>query len=317
MLLPGGATIGPALAARRPKQGTSKLLAPDIRPGAVALAEDGREVWVTDGAGTTISALRGPQLKRGRSIDVGGAPRDLAIAPRSGLAVVTTASYDRPGVRILDLDRRRSQTLAGPTDPHFVAIARGGRAAYLTNGGRKGTVVPVRLDRRALGAPIPVGREPRGIAVTPNGSTALVALSTSGRVAVVDLDRRRVVQRIAVAPFPYRIAISPSGRTALVTHSAFGAEQITVLDLRKQRGVKRIDVGADPCDVAFAGENIALVTNYGGRSVSLVRLRSGKSRTIEVGHRPRGIAVTARGDRAFVANEFEGNLSVIDLGVKR
>ncbi len=314
LLFPGGAALAPALAAGPPKRALSKPLAPGFRPCAVALADDGREVWVTNGAGTTITALRGRRLVRGKTIDVEGAPRDLAISETSDLAVLTTASYDRPGVRIVDLGRRRVKTLTGPEDPQFVAIAGNGRRAFLTDGGRKGTVVPVRLGRPTLGRPVPVGRDPRGIALTPDGSTALVALGPSGRVAIVDLDRGRVVKRIAVAPFPYRIAISPSGRTAVVTHSGFGADEISVLDLRKQRAVRRITVGPDPCAVAFAGETAVVVTNYGGRSVSVVRLRRGKVRTIEVGHRPRAIAIPERGDRAYVANEFEGNVSLIGLG---
>src|SRR4029079_16351484 len=59
--------------------------APGTLPAAVAITPDGRHLWVTDSAATTITTVATRGLERGRSIDVGATPIDIAIAPTGGL----------------------------------------------------------------------------------------------------------------------------------------------------------------------------------------------------------------------------------------
>ena len=58
---------------------------------------------------------------------------------------------------------------------------------------------------------IDVGVEPRGIAITPNGTYAFIAGHTTGDVAVVRLSNNEVVSRIHTGGNPYAIAISNDG----------------------------------------------------------------------------------------------------------
>ena len=57
--------------------------------------------------------------------------------------------------------------------------------AYVTNG-ISGTVSVVNLTRFAVVATIPVGTEPRGCALTPNGALLYVANHTEGTVSIID-----------------------------------------------------------------------------------------------------------------------------------
>src|SRR6185369_9436254 len=62
-----------------------------------------------------------------------------------------------------------------------------------------------------VGTPVEVGLEPRGVAVTPNGTFAFVASHTSGDVIVLRLSDLQVVGHVHVGGNPYAIAITNDG----------------------------------------------------------------------------------------------------------
>lgn len=55
-------------------------------------------------------------------------------------------------------------------------------------------------------AEIPVGAEPRGCTVTPNGKRLFVSLFTEGAVAVIDTASRQVVAKVPVGGNPWALA---------------------------------------------------------------------------------------------------------------
>jgi YVTN family beta-propeller protein len=69
-----------------------------------------------------------------------------------------------------------------------------------------------------IGAPIPVGLEPRGITITPDGSRAYVANQAANSVSVIDTATDTVVAApITVAKDPVGIAVTPDGSRVLVS----------------------------------------------------------------------------------------------------
>ena len=64
---------------------------------------------------------------------------------------------------------------------------------------------------QVVGAPVPVGVEPRGIAITPNGTYAFIANHTVGEVTIVQLSTLTVVRSIKTGGNPYSIAITNDG----------------------------------------------------------------------------------------------------------
>jgi YVTN family beta-propeller protein len=287
-------------------------------PAAIGVSPDGRHLWVTDSAATTITALSAPGLKRGRSIDVGATPIDIAIAPGGGLALVLTAFYDHPTLAFVNLRSGKVvKRLDVGAEPYALALAPGGTRAFVAGGGEKGTLTTVDVRRRSASKPIAVGSHPLGVAAGRGGATALVALNGAGGVAVVDLQRRRVAKTIATDSFPCRVAISPGGGRALVTHAGLRSKAVSVIDLNRRRVARKLDAGADPFAVAFAGPSTAVVSNYGAGTVSVIDVAAGGKRTVRVGTRPRGLAVSPRGDRAYAVNEFDGSVSQIRLSRSR
>jgi len=287
---------------------------PGLHPGEVAVAPDGRTLWVTDGAATTITAISARTLLRGRSIDVGGAPVDIALLDGGRRAVVVTAFYDRPGLALVDLLRGAViERFDVGKEPSSVAVApTAGRAriAYVSGGGQKGTLTKVDL-RSGATSTLALDAHPRGLALTPDGNRALVALNGAGAVAIVDLVHWRVERTIATAPFPCRVALAPDGGRALVSHGGLGGRQVSLVDPAAGTVERLLHVGHDPYAIAFGDESRAIVGDFGSGAVTLVDLRTGRRRTVGVGHRPRGLAVA--GGRAYVVNEFEGTVTAVRL----
>ena len=60
-------------------------------------------------------------------------------------------------------------------------------------------------------ATIPVGTEPRGCALTPNGTLLYVANHTEGTVSIIDTASRTVVGTVHVGRNPTALAITNDG----------------------------------------------------------------------------------------------------------
>ena len=75
---------------------------------------------------------------------------------------------------------------------------------------------------------LPVGADPRTVAVDDAGLRAYVANRGSDSVSVVDLAARAVVAEVGVGHRPYGVVVSPSGDRLYVAEQ--GADQVRVLD---------------------------------------------------------------------------------------
>ena len=97
-----------------------------------------------------------------------------------------------------------------PGEPSSVAVA-GELVAVVAR--RAGTLTLLRGDRRDE---VHVGPEPGGVALTPDGATAYVTVSSADEVAVVSTARAEVVERIPVGRLPW--AVATDGARVVVTH---------------------------------------------------------------------------------------------------
>jgi DNA-binding beta-propeller fold protein YncE len=304
---------GPLLADAKERPERCAPVSPGMRTGGLAVTADGRTIWSTDSASTTITAHRRSDLARGRSIDVGGAPLGIAISPRAGIALVTTAFYDRPGLAIVDLLSGHVERVDVGPEPYTVAFDRHGHSAYVVGGGRDGTLVRVHPRTGRVDDPVDLGKHPRGFALHPDGAHALVAINGAHHIAVVSLVKGKVVRRIETRPFPYLLAASPDARRALVTHNGFADDAATLLDLEHWHVRRTVRVGADPAGVAFSrAGRVAVVAASGARTVTLLDGRSGRRRrtltNVGIAH-----SLVIAGGRAIVADGLNGDLKAIRL----
>jgi YVTN family beta-propeller protein len=128
--------------------------------------------------------------------------------------------------------------------------ARCRATAFVTNG-FIGTVSTIDVKTRTKHpADIPVGAQPVGLALTPDGKTAFVANLASGTVSTIDVKTRtKDPTDIPVGTGPGDVAITPDGKTAFVTNGVSGT--VSTIDVKtRTKNPTDIPVGAGPLGVA-------------------------------------------------------------------
>jgi len=143
---------------------------------------------------------------------------------------------------------------------------------------------------------------PLGVALTPDGRLAVVALAVANQAAVIDLTTAKVIARIPVGVCPYGVAVSLDGRTVFVSN--FGGP-------RARKGDKtEASVGAE---VAVDARSVAL-----RGTVSVIDL--GKKRVVaEIATRihPEAMTVSPDGKLLYVVDASGDGISVIDIARRR
>jgi YVTN family beta-propeller protein len=103
-----------------------------------------------------------------------------------------------------------------------------------------------------VGTPIPVGGEPEGVAVTPDGKHAYVtnAAFSIGSVSVIDTAANTVGDTIPVGTAPFGVAVTPDGKDAYVAN--LEDNTVSVIDTATNTVVGTpITVGSFPLGVGI------------------------------------------------------------------
>ncbi len=163
-----------------------------------------------------------------------------------------------------------------------------------------------------VNATIDVGEQPRGVAVSPDGTRAYVVNEVDGTVSVIDTATNTVTTAITVGDFPKSVAFHPDGTRAYVTNAADGT--VSVINTATNTVTATINVGVSPFGVAVSPNGTrAYVANLGNDTVSVINTATNTViGTIAVGDQPQGIAVSPDSTRAYVSNNADDSVSVIN-----
>ena len=181
--------------------------------------------------------------------------------------------------------------LALPNEPGMYQVSLTAFAAF----GEARTTFLFQDVRVGPVASIPLGSNPTSVAITPDGSLALVTQNlgeSPGAVTVVDVQARQAeATTIPTVMYPWSVGITPDGTLALVTA---GSDDyvgiITVIDVAKRR--------AEPTP-------IELPTGLpNGNRVPLMS-------------RPTVVRVTPDGTLGLVGNFFNATVAVVDIAQRR
>ncbi|CAN7469120.1 YncE family protein [Pseudomonas sp. LjRoot277] len=164
---------------------------------------------------------------------------------------------------------------------------------------------------------IPVGKEPFGIAVSPDGTRAYVSNWSSHTVSVIDTATHRVLTHIPVGNRPWGVTVSPDDARAYVCN--FGSHTVSVIDTATNQVLTTIPVGNSPYGIAVSPDGSrAYVCNSQSNTVSVIDTATDQVLTnIPVESHPLGIAVSPDGTRAYVTNYTSYTVSVIDTATDR
>jgi DNA-binding beta-propeller fold protein YncE len=179
-----------------------------------------------------------------------GPPLSVAITPDESLALVASSSKVDPGdptklvpddrVTVIDLkDRKILGTLKTGAGAAGISITKDGKRAFVSNR-MAGSISILGIDGKqvSLLKTVPIGTAEAlvsHIALTPDGTKALVTRNGDGKVAVFKVgdDALTELGVLDVAPRPYAAAVAPNGKTAVVASlgDPKGNGVLTVIDL--------------------------------------------------------------------------------------
>ncbi len=245
-----------------------------------------------------------------RRIPVSGSPAGIALSPDRSVAYVTRP--DLPGLAVIDLKTDTVvQDLKLPGGPLGIGVDPRAGTVYVADWyAARVLVLRPEGGRLVADGEIAVGKSPSGLAVTPDGTTLLVANREADSVSVVDIAARREVARIPVGKHPFGLTLDAEGRRAYTANVT--GDDVSVIDVPARREIGRVKTGERPYVVALAGGR-GFVTDQYANSVTAFDLATLEPlRAIDVGDHPEGIGADREGRFLYVANWGSNTLGVID-----
>ena len=99
-------------------------------------------------------------------------------------------------------------------------------------------------------ATIPVGNNPRGVAVSPDGKWVYVACDEGSNkgIYIINAVKNKVTATVLVGFFPNAVAVAPDGKRVYVTNVI--SDTISVIDTATNKVTATIHVGNGPIGVA-------------------------------------------------------------------
>lgn len=194
-----------------------------------------------------------------------------------------------------------------------------------------GLVVVIDAAKDEVIARVPVGKRPRGIRVSPDGTAVLVALSGSPKsppgvdpaslppvdraadgIGVIDVSSLKLTRVIEAGQDPELFDVTRDGKSLWASNEE--TAEASLIDVESGRVLRRTAVGHEPEGVGIHpdGKHV-YVANERDNSISIFETESGESVAIvPVCGRPRSIEFSPDGRRAFTACEESHAIAIID-----
>jgi YVTN family beta-propeller protein len=224
---------------------------------------------------------------------------------------------------------------AAPGAPATAPPATRGPRVYVSDE-TGGLVALLDPERREVVRKINVGKRPRGIRVSPDGTKLYVALSGSpiggpnvdesklppadraaDGIGVIDLATGTVVRKYQSGSDPESFSISADGRMLFVSNEDAG--EMTALDLESGTVKARVKVGEEPEGVSTSPDGrLVFVSCEGTNEVVVVDTASLKVvGRVATGPRPRSVEFSRDGRIGFVANENGASMTVFEVATRK
>ena len=212
-------------------------------PNHPTVTPDGTRLYVPNGSSDNVSVVDTATNAVMATVSVGNDPRHVAITPDGTRAYVSNVGSAE--VSVLDTDPASPTfhtviaTVATATSARGIAITPDGARAYVAV--RIGIFPdpdevkvldtdPASPTFHTMLAAIPVGSNPWGVAITPDGSRVYVVNNGSNTVSAINTATNAVTATLTnVGGDPQGIAITPDGGTAFVA-STFDAAKVIDTD---------------------------------------------------------------------------------------
>jgi len=180
-------------------------------------------------------------------------------------------------------------------------------------------------------ATVKLGKRPRGIQASPDGSTIYVALSGSpfappgidestlpppdrraDGIGVFDVRQNKLLRILESGPDPEQFDVTRDGNFLYVSNEDSSAASL--IDLKAGTVKTSIPVGEEPEGVTLSPDGkFVYVTSEDDGAVFVIDTASNKVvKNLKVGLRPRSVAFLRDGSRAYVTLENDGAVAVVN-----
>lgn len=253
-------------------QGTPTHIGVGSSPFGAAILPDGSRVYVTNSVLNGSVSVINTADNSVRSIVVGKYPIGVTVAKLpDGRLRVFVANWLSRTLSVIDTTTDSLVT----TPPVIVGwLARGVAVhptlpyLYVTNQGSDGVTIVRTTDLSTVVFNAPVGIDPFGVAVAPDGSAVYVALEGEDKLAIVDPQSAALMGTVQVGSKPTGVAVAPDSRHVYVTNK--DSNTLSVFDTATRK-VTTVGVGTGPSGVAVSGDGRRVyVANSGAGSLSVL-----------------------------------------------
>jgi PQQ-dependent catabolism-associated beta-propeller protein len=193
----------------------------------------------------------------------------------------------------------------------FTAHPAGAYEAYVSNE-KSNTVSVIDTDKLEVVKTVKVGQRPRGIAVTMDGKSVIVAVGDDDTIQVIDTKTKEVAGNLPSGPDPEFFAFGPGGKHLYVANE--NNNTVTIVDTATQRQDGDIQVGVEPEGMVISPDGKFVVCT--SETSNMAHFIDAKTHEIVanvlVGARPRFAVFKSDGSELWVSSEVGGTVSVID-----
>src|SRR5690625_4763780 len=159
---------------------------------------------------------------------------------------------------------------------------------------------------------ISVGRRPRAMAISNDGTQLFVAVGDDEAIDVIDVETHDVLRRLASGPDPEVIRVDPSRPYIYISNE--DGNIVTVLDYEARSRVTEVPVGVEPEGIALRPDGAWVVNTT--ETTNMAHFINTETMQVEhnvlVDARPRHAEFTDDGAEVWVSSEIGATVSVIN-----
>lgn len=274
----------------------------EFSPHNVQVAPDGKSVWVT--------------ANHGQGQHGGGHGKDEAYDEGSEEAPDQVIVINP----ITDTIIKRIPIALGAHLAHVV-VTKDGSFAYATSQ-EKGMVYKIDARSFKVGKEIaaPTGSEPHGLRLSPDGTTAYIALLQGKGLGVLDL-RTDALTTVPLEGNAVQTGVTPDGK--LVVVSLYDTKKLAVFDVATKslsyidlpedaKGPIQMYATPDSSYIYVADQGYYFEQPTGNRVYKIDLVAKSVIKEIHVGDAPHGVVVSPDGKFVYVTNLLSDDVSIID-----
>jgi len=183
--------------------------------------------------------------------------------------------------------------------------------AYVSNE-KSNTVSVIDTDTWTVTTTIKVGQRPRGIGLTKDGKSVLVAVGDDDTIEVIDVAKQQVVDTLPSGPDPELFVQDADGKILYVANE--NDNTVTIIDIARRARLGDVQVGVEPEGMAISPDGKILINT--SETTNMAHFIDTATRQIVanvlVDGRPRYAEFKRDHSELWVSAEIGGTITIID-----